>query len=72
MAKIVLFLAVLCGFAWIVFSAAGGVVADGPNWGTEVCSSARSFCRDPQPLIYYALALACLWLVAKFISAVRH
>jgi hypothetical protein len=72
MAKFVLFLAVLCGFAWLVFSTASDIVADGPNWGTEVCSSARSFCHNPQQLIYAAVALACLWLLTKFISAVRH
>jgi len=55
-----------------VFSTANLMVADGPNWGSKVCSAARSFCENPQQLLYAAVALGCLWLLMKFVSAVRY
>jgi hypothetical protein len=55
-----------------VFSTAKLMVADGANWGSKVCSAARSFCNDPQQLLYAGVALGCLWLLMKFISAVRY
>ena len=72
MANIFLLFAFLCIIANFVFSTANLTVAGGPNWGSKVCSAARSFCNDPQQLLYAAIALACLWLLLKFVSAVRY
>jgi len=71
-ANVFLLFAFLCIIANFVFSTAKLMVAVGPNWGSKVCSVARSFCNDPQQLIYAAIALGCLWLLLKFVSAVRY
>jgi hypothetical protein len=71
-ANISLLFAFLCIIANFVFSTAKLMVADGPNWGSKVCSAAKSFCNDPQQLLYAAVALGCLWLLIKFVSAVRY
>jgi hypothetical protein len=71
-ANIFLLFAFLCIVANFVFSTANLMVADGPNWGSKVCSAARSFCENPQQLLYAAVALGCLWLLMKFVSAVRY
>lgn len=67
MANIFLLFAFLC-----IIANFNLVVAGGPNWGSKVCSAARAFCNDPQQLLYAAIALACLWLLMKFVSAVRY
>ena len=71
MANIFLLFAFLCIIANFVFSTAK-LMVDGPNWGSKVCSTARPFCDNPQQLIYAAIALGCLWLLMRFISAVRY
>ena len=73
MANIFLLFALLCIIANFVFSTANLMAANGtPNWGAEICSAASSFCNDPQQLLYAAIALGCLWLLIKFVSAVRY
>jgi hypothetical protein len=71
-ANVFLLFAFLCIIANFVFSTANLMVASGPNWGSQVCSDARSFCDNPQQLRYAAVALGCLWLLIKFVSAVRY
>jgi hypothetical protein len=71
-ANVFLLFAFLCLIANFLFSTANLMVADGPNWGSEVCSAARTFCNNPQQLIYAAIVLACIWLLMKFVSAVRY
>ena len=63
MANIFLLFAFLCIIANFVLSTPN-IVADG--WGNKVCSIARSFCDDPQQLLYAAMALGCLWLLTSF------
>jgi hypothetical protein len=71
-ANIFLLFAFLCIIANFVFSTANLMVPDGLNWGSKVCSVARLFCDNPPQLLYAAVALACLWLLMKFVSAVRY
>jgi hypothetical protein len=43
--NIILLLAIVSACACLVFFTASGMVADGPNWASEVCSTAPSLCR---------------------------
>jgi hypothetical protein len=69
--NIILLLAIVSACACLAFFAASGMVADGPNWGSEVCATAPSLCRSPQHLAYLAVGLFGLWILMKFVSAVR-
>ena len=71
MVNIILLFAIACAFACLVFFTASGMVADGPNWGSQLCSTAPSLCRSPQHLAYLAVGLLGLWILMKFVSAVR-
>ena len=65
-----LFLAILCSGSWFLLSNAGELTNEA-RWANSVCSAAGSLCSNPQPLAWAALAIAVLWLVIKFVSAVR-
>jgi hypothetical protein len=69
--NIILLLAIVCACARLAFFTASGMVADSPNWGSEVCVTAPSLCRSPQHLAYLAVGLFGLWILMKFVSAVR-
>ena len=71
MVNILLLLAIVCACACLALFTASGMVADGPNWGSEVCATAPSLCRSPQHLAYLAVGLFGLWILIKFVSAVR-
>ncbi len=45
--------------------------SDGPNWATNVCSSAHQLCHYPYEMACAAAGLAALWLLMKFVSAIR-
>ena len=72
MKNFILFLAILCGGGSFLFFTAAKEAADGPNWASDVCKVGRSFCHDPQLLVYVAAGLAALWLIAVFVSAIRN
>jgi hypothetical protein len=72
MKNLILFLAVVCAGAYVVFLSAAKEAADGPNWASDMCKVGRSFCQDPQLLVYGAAELAALWLIAVFASAIRN
>ncbi|MFY9835794.1 MAG: hypothetical protein WAK55_04870 [Xanthobacteraceae bacterium] len=59
MTNLILFLAVLCGGAWL---AVGLGLA---NWGADWCSAAPSLCENPQPLGSAAVALTGLWIAVR-------
>jgi hypothetical protein len=72
MKNFILVLAIVCAGAYVVFLTAAKEAADGPNWASDVCKVGRSFCHDPQLLVYGAAGLATLWLIAVFASAIRN
>jgi hypothetical protein len=72
MKNFILVLAIVCAGAYVVFLSAAKEAADGPNWASDVCKVGRSFCHDPQLLVYVAAGLAALWLIAVFVSAIRN
>jgi hypothetical protein len=59
MTNLILFLAVLCGGAWLEIGS--GL----PYWATDWCSVAPSLCDDPQPLAWAAVALTGLWIAVR-------
>jgi hypothetical protein len=65
-----LFLAILCSGSWFLLSNAGELTNEA-RWANSMCSAAGSLCSNPQPLAWAALGIAVLWLVIKFVSAVR-
>jgi hypothetical protein len=59
MANLILFLAVLCGGAWLA-------VGFGlPSWGADWCSAAPSLCENPQALGWAAIGLTGLWMALR-------
>jgi uncharacterized protein (UPF0333 family) len=50
-------------------SAAGA--SDSPSWATNACSSVHQLCQYPQELAIAAAGLVALWLLIKFVSAIR-
>jgi len=68
MANFILLLAILSATA--SFVAFNANVA-GLNWGSEICSAASPLCLYPQQLAFAAAGLAALWIMIKFVSAVR-
>jgi hypothetical protein len=71
MANFTLFLAILCAGASFVFYTAANIASGGAGWASSVCSTARVFCHSPLQMGYVAAGLAALWVVMKFVSAVR-
>jgi hypothetical protein len=71
MKHFILFLAIVCAGASFMFHTAAKEAVDGSNWASDVCKAGRSFCHDPQQLIYAAAGLAGLWIVVMFVSAIR-
>jgi hypothetical protein len=69
MANFILLLAILSATA--SFVAFNANVA-GSNWGNEICSAASPLCHYPQQLAFAAAGLAALWIMIKFVSAVRN
>jgi hypothetical protein len=65
-----LFLAILSSGSWFLLYNAGELTGD-VHWANSVCSVAGSLCSNPQPLAWAALGFVVLWLVIKFVSAVR-
>lgn len=59
MTNVILFLAVLCGGAWL------GVGSGLPYWATDWCFAAPALCDNPQPLAWAAVALAGLWIAVR-------
>jgi hypothetical protein len=71
MANLLLLLAILCAGASYAFYTADSATGDVPNWASDVCSSARTLCHNPQQMAIAAVCLAGLWILIKFTSALR-
>jgi hypothetical protein len=72
MAKLLLLLAIICAFASFAFYTANDAVGDVPNWASNVCSVARTLCHSPRQAAIAAAVFAALWLLVRFVSAVRN
>jgi hypothetical protein len=64
MTNFILFLAVLCGAAWLS--------AGFPYWAIDFCSAAPSLCENPQPLGWAAVGLTRLWIALKVARRARR
>jgi hypothetical protein len=72
MANVILLIAILlAGASYTSFTARNAAVSDGPNWATNICSSAHQFCQYPYQMAYAAAGLTAFWLLLKFVSAIR-
>jgi hypothetical protein len=71
MTNLVLILAIICAGASYAFYTAGGAGGDIPNWASDVCSAAPTLCHYPQQMAFAAAGLAALWMLMKFVSAIR-
>jgi len=73
MANFILLIAILlAGTSYASFTAKSTVVgSEGQNWATNFCSSAHQACQYPYETAYAAAALVGLWLLIKFLSAIR-
>jgi hypothetical protein len=71
MANLLLLLAALCAGTSYAFYAANDAVGNVPNWASSACSAAPLLCHHPQQMAIAAACLAALWLLVKFVSAVR-
>jgi hypothetical protein len=71
MTSFILFLAMLFGGASFLLFTADNMAGAGPGWASNMCSAAHLLCQNPQQLGIVAAGLAGLWLVMKFVSALR-
>jgi len=63
---------VLAGTSFVSYTAQDITAAGyGQNWASDVCSAAPFACGNPQLTAYIAAGCAGLWLVMKFVSALR-
>jgi hypothetical protein len=72
MAKLLVLLAIICAFASFAFYTANDAVSGGPNRASNVCSMARTLCHSPNQAAIAAAVFAALWILIKFLSAVRN
>jgi len=42
------------------------------NWAANLCSSAHQLCQHPHETAYAAGGYAALWLLMKFVSAIKN
>ena len=73
MANLILLICViLAGASFVSFTAQDISAAGyGQNWASDVCSVAQLACGNPHQMAYVAAGLAGLWIVMKFVSAMR-
>jgi len=73
MANFILLIAiVLAGASYTSFTARSTIDAsNGDNWATSFCSSTHQLCQYPYQMAHAAAGLAALWLLVKFLSAIR-
>jgi hypothetical protein len=73
MAGFVLLVAILlAATSYTTFTARSVALhSHGPNWATNLCSSAHQLCQYPDQMAYAAASLAALWVLMKFVSAIR-
>ena len=73
MANFVLLTAVLLAAASFVSYTAQDIAAAGygQNWATDVCYAVPLACESPQQTAYVAAAVTGLWILLKFVAALR-
>jgi hypothetical protein len=73
MANLILLIAIiLAGMSYTSFTARDAIAApNGPNWATTLCSSTHELCQYPNQMAYAAAGLVAIWLLVKFVSAIR-
>lgn len=73
MASFVLFIAIVVGAASFVSFTAQDIAAAGygQHWASDVCMAAPVACDNPQQMAYIATAFGGLWIVMKFVAALR-
>jgi hypothetical protein len=71
MGSLLLLLAALCAGASFAFYAANDAVGNVPNWASTVCSASPTLCHHPEQMAIAAAGFGALWLLTKFVSAVR-
>jgi hypothetical protein len=71
MPNLILALAVVCAGVSCAFYTANDTAGSVPHWASDVCSAAEMLCHQPEQLAFAAAGLAALWLIIKFVSAVR-
>jgi len=69
----ILFIAILlAGASYASFTARSSMrVVDGSEWALGFCSSIKGICDYPDEFAYAAAGLAAIWLVMKFVLAIR-
>ena len=74
MASFVLFIAIVVGAASFVSFTAQDIAAAGygQQWASDVCMAAPVACENPQQMAYVAAGLGGLWIVMKFVAALRE
>lgn len=73
MANFVLLITVLFGGASFVSYTAQDIAAAGygQNWASAACSLAPHACQNPQAMAYVSAGFAGLWILMKFVAALR-
>lgn len=73
MANLVLSMAVLLAAASFVSYTAQDIAAAGygQSWASDVCYAVPIACQSPQQTVYVAAGFAGLWILLKFVAALR-
>lgn len=73
MANFVLLTAILLAAASLVSYASQDIAAAGygQNWASDVCYAVPLACQNPQQTIYVAAGFTGLWILLKFVAALR-
>ena len=72
MANFILLSAILLGAgSFVSYTAAGGFDITGLNWANDMCFATPLPCHSPEQMALAAAGLVGLWIVMKFVSALR-
>ena len=70
---ILLITVVLAGTSFVSYTAQDIAAAGyGEKWASQACSFAPFACQSPQLMAYVSAALAGLWVLMKFMAALRN
>lgn len=61
---------VLAATSYVAVNAAS-LESYGLDWGTDICSAVPFVCNNPHQVFYLAAGLGGLWILMKFMSALR-
>ena len=73
MANFILLMAVVIAASSFVSYTAQDIAAAGygQNWATDVCYAIPFACQSPQQTAYVAAGITGLWILLKFVAALR-